>query len=375
MSSAYTWIPSSNAIPYITATFALLVSIVALMSFLWRRRIDFSGKHCYIGGGSEGLGLALACLLVERGAHVSIVSRSKAKLDAAIPRIETHRQSPSQHIASYACDLTLADDAAAALNLACGTFGSAPDFVFACAGGAVPGLFADLDAERHWQCLQWNFKTALCTIHEATRRMQQEGRPGQIVLTASILAMMGFAGYSSYTPSKYAIRGLAESLRNELQIYGISVHLFLPATILSPGFVEEQKLKPAITRLIEGPDEGQTPEVVAAHMVRGLERNDFYITYEPVGHMLRNSRGITPRNNALIDTLWGIAGTIALPIWRMLSPDSEVRAEAKRVLSARTMQLGSTMSAGTVFPRSAQSASQPSSHHSLHSFEKREEGI
>ncbi|KDE06428.1 hypothetical protein, variant [Microbotryum lychnidis-dioicae p1A1 Lamole] len=212
MSSAYTWIPSSNAIPYITATFALLVSIVALMSFLWRRRIDFSGKHCYIGGGSEGLGLALACLLVERGAHVSIVSRSKAKLDAAIPRIETHRQSPSQHIASYACDLTLADDAAAALNLACGTFGSAPDFVFACAGGAVPGLFADLDAERHWQCLQWNFKTALCTIHEATRRMQQEGRPGQIVLTASILAMMGFAGYSSYTPSKYAIRGTTPAL-------------------------------------------------------------------------------------------------------------------------------------------------------------------
>ena len=44
---------------------------------------------------------------------------------------------------------------------------------------------------------------------------------------------------------------------------------------------------------------------------QGLERNEFYITYEPVGSMLRNSRGITPRNNVLIDTFWGLAGTVS----------------------------------------------------------------
>ena len=43
----------------------------------------------------------------------------------------------------------------------------------------------------------------------------------------------------------------------------------------------------------------------------GLERNDFYITYEAVGHMLRNSRGIVPRNNLFLDTFWGIAGTVS----------------------------------------------------------------
>lgn len=63
--------------------------------------------------------------------------------------------------------------------------------------------------------------------------------------------------------------GLAESLRNELQLYGISVHLFLPATIFSPGFEKEQELKPEICKKIEGPDEGMSPEQVAAHMIRG----------------------------------------------------------------------------------------------------------
>lgn len=133
--------------------------------------------------------------------------------------------------------------------------------------------------------------------------------------------------------------GLAEALRNELQLYGISVHLFLPATIHSPGFENEQRLKPEVTKRIEGPDEGMSPDDVAREMLRGasspldspgfpgsrdlqteprtasiagLEREDFYITYEPVGHMLRNSRAITPRNNLLFDAFWSLAGIVSL---------------------------------------------------------------
>lgn len=63
--------------------------------------------------------------------------------------------------------------------------------------------------------------------------------------------------------------GLAEALRNELQLYGISVHLFLPATIHSPGFENEQRLKSEVTKRIEGPDEGMSPDDVAREMLRG----------------------------------------------------------------------------------------------------------
>lgn len=45
-------------------------------------------QHCYIGGGSEGLGFALACQLADKGAHVSIVSRSEAKLKNALEQLE-----------------------------------------------------------------------------------------------------------------------------------------------------------------------------------------------------------------------------------------------------------------------------------------------
>ncbi|GAA5881087.1 hypothetical protein JCM16303_004671 [Sporobolomyces ruberrimus] len=339
-----------------TTALTLLIGFVSfsMMKSLFRSsRFNPAGKHCYIGGGSEGLGLSLACQLAERGANISIVSRSQGKLDKALEEIEAHRQNDQQIFKAYSCDLTDSASAATTLRTACKAIPSssssssssdsssstyslaAPDYVFACAGGCVPGMFDKVSSEKHWECMEWNYRSCLNTIHEAIVLMKEQGngnggKGGKVVLTSSVLGLMSFAGYSTYSPSKYAIRGLAESLRNELILYGIDVHLFLPATIFSPGFENEQKLKPEITKKIEGPDEGLTPDQVARELIKGLERNDFYITYEPVGNMFRNSRGITPRNNFLIDSFWSLVGTIALPIWGWMSADGEVRKEAKR---------------------------------------------
>ncbi|KAL8290515.1 hypothetical protein RQP46_002773 [Phenoliferia psychrophenolica] len=326
-----------TAAPVAVACAVLVLVLSALMLGLFSRKDHFkpSGKHCYIGGGSEGLGLALACQLADRGAHVSIVSRSEVKLKKALAELETHRQTPAQKFAYYPCDLTSPDDASTTLHAACAPFGEAPDFIFACAGGSVPGFFVDTDVKQHWKCMEWNFMSALCTVHEGIKRMKDEGKQGKVVFTGSVLSMMAFAGFSTYSPSKYAIRGLVDSLRNELILYGITVHLALPASILSPSFIDyEQKIKPELTKKIEGPDEPLTPHEVAARMLKGLERNDYYITVEPIGTMLRNSRGIVPRNNVVMDTLWGIAGTIGFPIWRMFEADALVRKEGVALRAA-----------------------------------------
>jgi 3-dehydrosphinganine reductase len=45
-------------------------------------------QHCYITGGSSGLGLELAILLTKRGADVSIVARDSEKLAKALQTIE-----------------------------------------------------------------------------------------------------------------------------------------------------------------------------------------------------------------------------------------------------------------------------------------------
>lgn len=69
--------------------------------------------------------------------------------------------------------------------------------------------------------------------------------------------------------------GLAESLRSELILYGIDVHAYFPATILSPGFDEENKTKPKVTLEIEGADEGLTPAQCAKGLLKGKFPHSF----------------------------------------------------------------------------------------------------
>lgn len=48
------------------------------------------------------------------------------------------------------------------------------------------------------------------------------------------------------------------------------MHAYFPGTILSPGYQEENKTKPAITSELEGGDgDGLTPEACARGLLRG----------------------------------------------------------------------------------------------------------
>lgn len=121
-------------------------------------------QHCYITGGSAGLGLSLAILLTKKGADVSIVARNKERLDKALAELEvclrSHsrprwhsssapqavRQNPNQILKAYSFSLTNTKDAQAALDAACEPHGGeCPDAVFLCAGKSTPGFFVEED--------------------------------------------------------------------------------------------------------------------------------------------------------------------------------------------------------------------------------------
>lgn len=68
--------------------------------------------------------------------------------------------------------------------------------------------------------------------------------------------------------------GLADSLHSELMLYGIDTHIFFPPTMYTPGFEEENKTKPAITRTIESADEGLTAEQAAAGLLSGTSSHE-----------------------------------------------------------------------------------------------------
>ena len=85
-----------------------------------------------------------------------------------------------------------------------------------------PGLFLDMPFEVFERQMSVNYLGAVRTVQAALPAMVARGR-GRLVLTASPLAVLGFAGYTAYCPSKWALRGLADSLRNELRGTGVEV--------------------------------------------------------------------------------------------------------------------------------------------------------
>lgn len=62
-------------------------------------------QHCYVTGGSAGLGLALAILLTKKGADVSIVARNEEQLEKALEKLEV-RLTLTYHN-TYQLNLTL----------------------------------------------------------------------------------------------------------------------------------------------------------------------------------------------------------------------------------------------------------------------------
>ncbi|KAG7443794.1 oxidoreductase [Guyanagaster necrorhizus] len=291
-----------------------------------RTRWDPLGKHCYITGGSSGLGLALAIRLVKLGAHVSIVARNEKRLQEALEKMENVRQSPDQILAAYSFSVTASQSTADALDAASAPHGGrCPDALFLCAGGPSPKLFLEHDETSMKKGMDDAYWVQALSALEGTKRMVNEKIQGKIIFISSFLAFMSIVGHSSYASGKFALRGLAETLRSEFLLYGITVHIFFPGNMLTPGLEAENKTKPKITLKLEETDTGQTAEHTADGLLQGVFRGDFHITNDLLGNIFRSStRGATPRNSIVLDEIYSFFGWVGLPVWRRIT-DSTVR--------------------------------------------------
>ncbi|GJJ07790.1 hypothetical protein Clacol_001995 [Clathrus columnatus] len=274
------------------------------------------GQHCYVTGGSQGTGLSLALILVKQGAHVSIVARDANKLKQAVEKLEQARQNSDQIIRWYSHSLSTYEGAAAALEEACKPFGGrAPDVIFNCAGSSRPAYFIEETPETFKTGMDNTYWVQAYTALVASKMMARQKAKGKIVFVASTLAYFSMVGYTSYSPGKFALRGLAEALRSEFQLYEIAVHIYYPCTIYTPGYIEENKTKPRITAKIEESDSGITPEQAAEGILQCVQRGKFQHASDWITSLFRSAtRGAGPGD--VLDPLRNLASwnVIELPV-------------------------------------------------------------
>lgn len=229
--------------------------------------------HAIITGGSSGIGLAFAAQLAREGLAISLISRSAAKLAAAEAYLRAH----NQHVAvrSYPADVRNESALVEAVNQAVADYGS-PTWVVASAGIVEPGLFTQQTSATCVAQMETNYLGALFLAKATVPLMASSG--GHLVFIGSGAAFAGIYGYASYGASKFALRGLAESLRVELMVQGIVVTLVSPGDTDTAQLAHDVARRPAVTQVIAGHDVRQAAEIANTSIERA-RRGKFHVTF------------------------------------------------------------------------------------------------
>lgn len=272
------------------------------------------------------MGRAAALQLSAQGANLVLVSRNVGRLEETIALVKSAARDPSRQRFLYiSADVAEPGYADAVMAEAIAwNGGRSPDIVWSVAGMSTPMLWADpeLDsiaaARRN---MDVNFFGAAELSRAALREWLApenatgpDAEPKHIVFTASVLAFFAVVGYGPYTPSKWALRSLADTLAMELRLYPdnpVKVHVVYPATITSPGLDRENETKPAITLELEKEEPAVSPEDVASRAIAGLQRGESHVALSFLGTLMRlGTLGGGMRNNWVLDTI----GSWFLPI-------------------------------------------------------------
>jgi len=228
-----------------------------------------------VTGGSSGIGLATARCLARRGCHVWILARNPARLEAALGLLEGERISPEQRFRTLSADVSDQNQVFASIDRVRGEAGT-PDLVINCAGETYPGYVEKLDLEIFRQLMQINYFGSVYTTKAVLPDMLKRGS-GHIVFISSMGGLISTFGYTAYCPTKFALQGFADALRQEMRPYGIRVSIVCPADTDTPQLAFEDPIKPMETRALASNGGVATPEFVADQIVKGVSRGKYLI--------------------------------------------------------------------------------------------------
>src|SRR3984957_10206646 len=180
------------------------------------------GEVAVITGGTSGIGLATAKLLVKEGAHVFITGRRQKELDEAMRVIGSDVTGVQGDIAN-STDLDR-------LYKAVATKGRI-DVVFANAGVAEFAPLGKITEEHFDKLFDINVKGTLFTVQKALPLLKDGG---SIILNGSVASVKGTAAFGVYAASKAAIRSFVRTWTTDLKDRRIRSNVVSPGPINTP---------------------------------------------------------------------------------------------------------------------------------------------
>lgn len=277
----------------------LPLSLLLILYLIVRPRsvaIPIKNRHVFITGGSSGIGLSLAHSFASQGARVSILARDLRKLEDAKEAI---RLSSGVDVSIFSADVRDFDAVKKAVEDA------GPIDVLVCNQGVfVPQEleFQPLDEIKFM--IDVNVMGNFHLIKAALPLMKVDRKsrgPASIAIMSSQAGQVGIYGYTAYSASKFALRGLAEALQHEVIADNIHVSLIFPPDTDTPGLEEENKRRPELTTIIAGSSGMMKADEVAKKCINGIKKGSFIIPCNIEGELLSiATAGLSPQRSYLM---------------------------------------------------------------------------
>jgi short-subunit dehydrogenase len=180
------------------------------------------GKKIILTGAGGGIGSELAQRLANQGANLALLGRRESTLQQVAMQTKT----PTAKPLIIPVDLLDTQARTKAIGQAIAQLDGV-DILINNAGLLSFRPFAEEDPEMIHRIVQLNTLVPMQLTRYVMNTMLDQGS-GQIVNVGSTFGSIAFAWFTSYSASKFALRGFSEALRRELAGTGVGVTYVAP---------------------------------------------------------------------------------------------------------------------------------------------------
>lgn len=205
--------------------------------------MSFSGKQALIVGGSSGMGLEAAGLIVQAGASVTLVGRRKEKLEKVRETFDT-----PDKVNIFSCDLGRKEEVDRLVRHVRDNMKDVK-FLVNAAGVFAPKPFLEHSGQDYDAYMNLNRGTFFVT-QQAVKNMAASGG-GAVVNIGSMWAHQAIKATpsSAYSMAKAGMHAFTQHLAMELAQYGIRVNGVAPAVVETPiygAFIKPDEIHEAL---------------------------------------------------------------------------------------------------------------------------------
>ncbi|MEH6592949.1 MAG: SDR family NAD(P)-dependent oxidoreductase [Halioglobus sp.] len=234
---------------------------------------QIEGRVAVVTGAGSGIGQALSLELARRGADIALVDIDEANLSEVKTAIETIGRNASLHVVDVASKQQMA---------------ALPEQVIA-EHGAVhilvnnAGVSVNLPFEQQDMAdLEWisgiNYWGVMYGCKYFLPHLQKADQ-GHIVNMSSSAGLTGMQGQSSYAATKFAVRGLSESLYVELASSSVGITCVHPGAVATNILVAARMDATHKEKMLKMFHLAMPPEKAAKLIVKAVEKNRFKLVF------------------------------------------------------------------------------------------------